>query len=128
MRSVLLAILIAAVFSPSLMCGMDMCAMPAHAIETGSDKPCQDHEGQDRGGGVMMLKDCIGLDLMPGKAFADMPAPDIDTIAFAYPVADVAGLPLAAMPGAKAIRGPPESGRRHASQPLTLLITQRFRI
>jgi hypothetical protein len=65
---------------------------------------------------------------MPGKAFADMPAPALDNVAFAYPVADVAGLPLTAMPGAKAIRGPPEISDRQASQPFTLLITQRFRI
>ena len=90
--------------------------------------PCHGDDSADKAGDVMMLKDCMGLELMPAQADTGIQAPVFDTVEMNSYAIEPDMPAFAAIRGVQSIRGPPGLDRRHASQPFTLLTTQRFRI
>lgn len=106
-----------------------MCSQAAQAAETSGTMPCHGGDQQHKSGALMMLKDCAGLDLMPGQYMAELQAPQFDIGDNAFPGVAVIERQIAVTDGVIPIRGPPlRDGRRHSPEPFTLLITQRFRI
>ena len=114
-------------FTPSLVCAMNFCPMQS-STQVNEHKPCHQSENRKKQG-LMLVVDCMGVDLFQSDVLSDVPQPDqsvnIIHIVWADLTAEYSFLPYNTIHG---IRGPPEWAGRPQRQPSIILTTQRFRI
>lgn len=110
---------------PSLMCFMAFC--PMQAAQASEPVPCHEQAEQSDENGVMLMSDCMGIDVFAQHNTNDFqPELQIDTLDFAWVnITENHTLEPYVVNG---IRGPPIGlETRSPSKPL-YLTTQRFRI
>lgn len=133
MRKFLLSFLMLIMLTPSLACAMPICADPVEAAAT--EQPCAGHTShgeskkEDQSGKVMLLKDCMGLELQVADSAASIQKPDlVKAIPFIL-AADIQTVPFWTVSDNTGIRGPPPDWPGHSqTRPSILLTTQRLRI
>lgn len=121
MRKSLLGFMTLLMLTPILACGMAFCPTMANAAE---QEPCHQTDDND---GVMLVVDCMGVDLFQQDASNDIqPDQSVDNIDYVWAdlVADYSFKP----DNINGIRGPPDRVIDPQSQPSLILTTQRFRI
>jgi hypothetical protein len=130
MKKLTLTFLTLFMVMPSLVCGMTLCPMQsAQAAEVGADKPvpCHEQSQEDTDSGVMLMQECMGVDLQKSDA-AQIGAPDltIDFVVYA-PFIEVLANQFSQI-DSNAIRGPPLQPDIVALSAPIYHTTQRFRI
>ena len=110
---------------PSLMCFMAFC--PMQSAQASEPIPCHEQAEQSDEGGVMLMSDCMGIDIFSQNNSNDFqPELQIDSLDFSW--ANITENHSFEPQDINGIRGPPvESVTRCPSQPL-YFTTQRFRI
>lgn len=126
MKRLLIAFLALAVFVPTLMCGMSLCASHAQAK---TPLPC--HEKNDGGEpkAPMFMQDCMNIDLQTvndNDVFVLNSNHKIDDIVYAL-AEDVLYSSFDSV-NQNNIRGPPDPDYIRSAPPSLIMSTQRFRI
>ena len=122
MRKTLLGFLTLLMLTPIMMCGMAFCPMQAEASEI---SPC--HQSDDNNGdGVMLVVDCMEVDLFQHDADSDIQHNiSLDNVDYYWVDLDfISDFQLAA----NSIRGPPDNYINPRSYISLIHTTQRFRI
>lgn len=138
MRNFLAAFLILIMCTPALACAMPVCPDQSQSQSQNTEPPCPGHvpshsDAQNSGdpdmvAAVMLLKDCMGVDLqLSDKAPALEKAGGSAEISYLLTAAAAAGTGFVSA-AAPQIRAPPPEFERARYQPPLLLITGRFRI
>ena len=116
--------------TPSLACAMLVCADSKQAVKT-EQPPCAGHHSGSRkaesSGKIMLLIDCMGMDLQVADSNADFKKPDTQGDVIVYALANET---LLSQPDyiVSKIRGPPPDWPSISqTQPSILLTAQRFR-
>ncbi len=130
MKKLTLTFLTLLMVMPSLVCGMTLCPMQsAQAAEIGTDKPvpCHEQSQEDAESGVMLMQDCMGVDLQKSDT-ASIDKPDLKTDFVVYTsLTDVLTTQLTQI-DSNAIRGPPMRPDIVATYLPVYQTTQRFRL
>ena len=130
MKKLALTFLTLLMVMPSLVCGMALCPMQsAQAAEIGADKPvpCHEQSQEDTDSGVMLMQDCMGVDLQKADSTSiDISDLETDFVIYAS-LNDVLATQLTRIES-NAIRGPPLKLDIASTGLPVYQTTQRFRL
>ena len=130
MKRITLTFLTLLMVIPSLVCGVTLCPMKsAQAAEVSADAPvpCHEQSQEDTDTGVMLMQDCMGVDLQKSDtASTDKPDLKTDLVVYAS-LTDVLTNQLTQI-DSNAIRGPPMRPDIVATYLPIYQTTQRFRL